>query len=937
MKTKIFLFIEDIYSCFFEYFTFNKTKTNSLWIYKILSLIFVYIFINRNIFELDGEFIIIKNARGEPKSLAKFIIQNKIDYIPKVSVIIPVYNTNKFLNKCLDTVINQTLKEIEIICVDDGSTDNSLDILKRYAKKDKRISILKQKNRHAGVARNTGLSVAKGEYLSFLDSDDFFDLNMLKEMYEKIKIEQSDIIICQTRGIDLKTGLFDEKTFRKSVRLDLIPKKNSFSSLEISNRIFQIFEGWAWDKLFKKEFILFHNIKFLNIINFNDNQFTYTALCKAKSITIIKKKLIFKRHCHKSSLTANRKENPFFFLISFDKIIYNLEHSNLYHLFKKSFWKWVIKLCIIQLKKLDKKSKENLFIILHKKFNSFNLSDYYSPSSNKYIALHYIKYNKFFPAINIAYLVNNENFNLCLISIVSILKNSEYENINFILLYNDISHINLSEINKLKKIHSFLLKTLYIPNEYYESFPKKESKTKIILFSINLIKYLLYYLSDNDRILYLNCNTIVKKSLLSLWELNFKNNLIAALEDISLGKDQAKKINLKDNFYINDGILLLNIDEWRKIKFNKKTLKSFKYMNQINQSNQDMLNILTDTKKIKLNMEFNYIEELFNISQYNKTYIELNKKKRPIINQFQRKRFENIYNNSVIKEFFIYNSILNNIKNITLTIPVVLSSDNKYAHCMYTTILSILENSYKNTYYIFYLLVPFDFSKSNENKILEIYYKYSCFIYFIYIKNLFKNLIIQAEYSSLITYYRLLIGDLLPKEIEKCIYLDVDIFVLRDLSNLFTVEMNDNYIAGVVSPSDYFKEKQNCKRLNLTSMKQYVNAGVLVMNLKQIRKDNMTQKFLELAKRNYNSQEQDVLNVACFGKILTLPPKYNLMVSQIKDNNPLIKNIYNEEDIIDAKNSPYIIHYLNKKRQWNIIKIYEIIQKFFFVSNLFSK
>ena len=99
--------------------------------------------------------------------------------MPKISVIIPVYNAEKYLRVCLDSVVNQTLEDIEIICVNDGSTDKSSNILKEYAEKDGRIIILTQKNQGAAIARNKGISVAKGEYLSLLDCDDFFELDML--------------------------------------------------------------------------------------------------------------------------------------------------------------------------------------------------------------------------------------------------------------------------------------------------------------------------------------------------------------------------------------------------------------------------------------------------------------------------------------------------------------------------------------------------------------------------------------------------------------------------------------------------------------------------------------------------------------------------------------------------------------------------------------
>ena len=113
----------------------------------------------------------------------------------KVSVILPVYNASDYLHQCMDSIVGQTLKDIEIICVDDGSTDNSLDILKEYEQKDKRVKVIQQKNAGAGAARNNGLSIATGEYLSFLDSDDFFEPDMLEKAYEKAKGSNAQIVV----------------------------------------------------------------------------------------------------------------------------------------------------------------------------------------------------------------------------------------------------------------------------------------------------------------------------------------------------------------------------------------------------------------------------------------------------------------------------------------------------------------------------------------------------------------------------------------------------------------------------------------------------------------------------------------------------------------------------------------------------------------------
>jgi len=115
----------------------------------------------------------------------------------KISIIIPVYNSEKFLNRCLDSIVNQTIKDIEIICINDGSTDNSLSILNDYAKNDKRISIINISNHGAGYARNKGLEKAKGDYIGFCDSDDYVDLNYYETLYNYSLQQKYDII----RGI----------------------------------------------------------------------------------------------------------------------------------------------------------------------------------------------------------------------------------------------------------------------------------------------------------------------------------------------------------------------------------------------------------------------------------------------------------------------------------------------------------------------------------------------------------------------------------------------------------------------------------------------------------------------------------------------------------------------------------------------------------------
>ena len=118
----------------------------------------------------------------------------------KVSVILPVYNVSDYLRQCMDSIVGQTLKDIEIICVDDGSTDDSLAILKEYEAKDQRVKVIQQANAGAGAARNKGLEIATGEYLSFLDSDDFFEPDMLEKAWSKAHETRAQVVVFRSDG-----------------------------------------------------------------------------------------------------------------------------------------------------------------------------------------------------------------------------------------------------------------------------------------------------------------------------------------------------------------------------------------------------------------------------------------------------------------------------------------------------------------------------------------------------------------------------------------------------------------------------------------------------------------------------------------------------------------------------------------------------------------
>lgn len=173
----------------------------------------------------------------------------------KVSVIIPVFNGEKYINKCLDSLVNQTLKDIEIIVVDDGSTDNTKEIVNSY--KDKRIKYYFRENKGQATARNYGLSLAKGLYISFIDSDDYVDINMFETLYNYSLKNESDICVCSYNIV--------YSDHAKVYSGDIYKDPDNITPNE-----YLLFSPSPCNKLYKKEYLLKNNFKFKEGIIYED-------------------------------------------------------------------------------------------------------------------------------------------------------------------------------------------------------------------------------------------------------------------------------------------------------------------------------------------------------------------------------------------------------------------------------------------------------------------------------------------------------------------------------------------------------------------------------------------------------------------------------------------------------------------------------------------
>ncbi|MDR1104050.1 MAG: glycosyltransferase [Endomicrobium sp.] len=294
---------------------------------------------------------------------------------PKVSVIIPVYNTEKYLRQCLDSVVNQTLKDIEIICINDGSTDNSLQILNEYANKDNRIVVINSTNEGAEASRNKGLVISNGKYLMFWDSDDFFELDALEEFYDTAEENQCDIVLSFYKKYCDITGNIN------LIKLGSFPDKKIFYK-EDSPRLIRIFTPNVWSKFFKRNFIIENNLKFQKITRTNDLFFVYSAIAISTKTVILEKYLITYRINNMASLQNNNHNSCLDFIKALDSLRNFLLMKGIYQQHKESFINKFCEISMYNLKTLKSHKLAcinvltNLYILLTK-YEAFNLPKEY--------------------------------------------------------------------------------------------------------------------------------------------------------------------------------------------------------------------------------------------------------------------------------------------------------------------------------------------------------------------------------------------------------------------------------------------------------------------------------------------------------------------------------------------------------------------------------
>ena len=233
-------------------------------------------------------------------------------HLPTVSIVAPVFNGADVLAEFMDSLLAQVFTDFEVICIDDGSTDESAVMLQQYAQRDPRIRVLTQTNQGQAAARNAGLDLATGTYVALLDSDDVFDESFLSKLVARAEEREADIVVCRCTSFDHTSRA--ETHMPWTIKRHLLPaNQDPFSWRDAPDGIIAAFQGWAWDKLFRRDFVQTHRLRFPSLANSEDLGFVYAAMARANRISVVDEVLVSHREGRGASVSASRRRDPALF------------------------------------------------------------------------------------------------------------------------------------------------------------------------------------------------------------------------------------------------------------------------------------------------------------------------------------------------------------------------------------------------------------------------------------------------------------------------------------------------------------------------------------------------------------------------------------------------------------------------------------------------
>lgn len=301
-----------------------------------------------------------------------------------ISIIVPTYNCFSHISHCINSILVQTLTDFELIIVDDGSTDGTCELARQYAAEHENVFVYQQDHAFAGVARNLGLSKATGEYVLFLDGDDYFEPALLEHTYDRIRETDADICVFGANWLNDKTG--EVKPMSNACRSDLCPCSATFNRRTNPRYIFCFTTPAPWTKLYRKSFIEENSLRFQDIRSANDLRFTFTSLAIAEKIAILDENLVIYRRENNSSLQSTQGRDPFAFYHALVSLRQELQTRGVFSEVRHAYVNAALDMCMYNLRTLKNspEAQRQVFDFLNTKgFSSLEISG--KPQSYFYI------------------------------------------------------------------------------------------------------------------------------------------------------------------------------------------------------------------------------------------------------------------------------------------------------------------------------------------------------------------------------------------------------------------------------------------------------------------------------------------------------------------------------------------------------------------------
>lgn len=274
----------------------------------------------------------------------------------EISVVIPVYNCEEFLDDSLGGILNQTFEDLEVICVDDGSTDNSLKKLEEFAENDSRVKVFHQENQGGGDARNFGLTKTTGKYLYFMDADDIIYPEALEECHKLCEKNDLDFVLFKAISYFEVTGQYEEHDYFTMGKLYECVGDEVFSFEDVGDLLFE-FSVTPWGKLYNRQFVIDSGAQFAHRISFHDNKFFWEMLFNSKRIQFLNE-TYYVRRIHPKSLIGSRDRKFFNVFIAYDQIFEIFRKYNQFERYKTPLYNWKISILYFRFQKIAEEFKQ---------------------------------------------------------------------------------------------------------------------------------------------------------------------------------------------------------------------------------------------------------------------------------------------------------------------------------------------------------------------------------------------------------------------------------------------------------------------------------------------------------------------------------------------------------------------------------------------------